>query len=74
MARPAEFTYTYAQIAKSADMSLNSCHQHVARGNLDPDDLESVLVWLARHGKFGLRKRFVGAALWRELVGPKRRK
>ena len=74
MARPVEFTYTYANIAKLADMSRNSCHQHVARGNLDPADLESVLVWLARHGKFGLRKRIVGAALSRELHSPKRRK
>ena len=74
MARPVEFTYTYAKIARLAGMTRNTCHQHVVRGNLDPADLESVLVWLARHGKFGLRTRIVGAALSRELQGPKRRK
>ena len=74
MARPVEFTYSYATIAKLTGLTKNTVYQHVRRSNLNPEDLASVLVWAARHGKLSLRKRIVGAALSRELDSPKRRK
>jgi len=63
MPHPTEFRYTYQTLAKLSGMALNSIHQHVTRGNLDPADLESVLYWLARHGRQKLRQRLVAYAM-----------
>ena len=67
MAHPAEFTFGYKDLGKLSGMALNSVQQHTRRGTLDPSDLRSVLIWLARHGKLNLRRQIVYAALSREL-------
>ena len=59
----AEFCYDYEDLARLSGMGKNAIWQHVRRGNLDAADLESVLVWLARHGRLALRQRLVAAAL-----------
>lgn len=63
MPRFAEFSYGYRDIARLSGMDLNAIQQHVRRENLNPADLGSLLVWIARHGKIGLRMRLVHAAL-----------
>jgi len=67
MPRPTEFTFTYRDLVRLSAMSQNTLYQQVRRGNLDPADLQSVLLFLARHGKIGLRLRIVHAALLRGL-------
>jgi len=67
MAAPCKFSWSYADLAKLTPLSLNAVWQHVRRRNLDPSDLESVIVWLARHGTLTLRQRLVRAALTGEV-------
>lgn len=77
MATAAEFRYDYQDLAALSGLAKNSVYQHTRRGNLDPADLSSVVVWLARHGTLDLRRRMINAALLRELgedVKPRRKK
>jgi len=72
-----EFQYTYRDLGRLSGMAINTVHQDARRGNLDPADLASVVVWLARHGKLALRRRMVFSALSRELASepkPRRRR
>ena len=48
---------TYASIHSLTDLSINSVHQAAARGPLSISDLESVVLWVAEHGKQKLRKK-----------------
>jgi hypothetical protein len=67
MANPAEFFYTYRDLGRLSGLRLNTISQHVRRGNLDPGALESVVLWLSRHGSLDLRQRMLCAALVREV-------
>jgi len=58
---------TYEAIQKLTDLSLNALHQaggkpKPVRHPLDIQSLESVILWLARHGKRELRVQMVGLA------------
>jgi hypothetical protein len=50
MAHPTEHRWTYADLLQLTPLSKNTVLKHVERGSLDPDDLGSVVLWLARHG------------------------
>ncbi len=67
MAKPQEFTYNYQVLSRLSGMKMNSLHQAKCRGDFDPEDLESVVIWLARHGKASLRRRMINYALERIL-------
>ena len=64
---PAEWTYNPATLAKLTGLSIDAIWQHRTRGTFDPDDLESVMLWLARHGRMDLRLKMVTSAVSREL-------
>jgi hypothetical protein len=63
--------YNYATLARLTGMNYDAVCQHRSRGNFDPNDLASVLVWLGRHAKKDLRQRLLHAALDRIYGGPK---
>jgi hypothetical protein len=66
MARPiTQYSYNYEDIKKLTDLSRNMIHQYVTRGDLDPYNLESLVLFLARHGKDDLKLRMIRyAASW----------
>lgn len=66
---PEEFRYSYATLARLTGMTYDTVCQHRSRGNFDPAKLETVLIWLARHGKKDLRHRMIHAALDRLYGG-----
>ena len=52
-----QWTFTYQDLCDLTGMSLNTVQTHRKRNNFDPDNLESVLVWLARNAKPELKAR-----------------
>lgn len=61
------FTYNYEDLQTLTGMELKALYQHKTRGNFDPENLESVLIWLARHAREDVRQRMVAYAISREL-------
>ncbi len=49
MAHPTQHFWTYDDLLKLTPLSKNTLLKHVERGSLDPDDIGSVVLWLARH-------------------------
>jgi hypothetical protein len=70
MARPAIFSYSYADLARLSGLTKNTVHQHVTRRTFDPGSLESVVCWLARHGTLKLRQKLLLSALARTIEAP----
>jgi hypothetical protein len=64
---PAVFSFNYETIGKLTGLNYESLKKHRLRGNLNPDDLASVLLFIARHGTPELKKSIVDNALSREL-------
>lgn len=58
-----EYGYTFESVAQLAGVPENTLSVEVKRGNLDMNELESVLVWLAGHARPGVR-----AKLARQLI------
>ncbi len=57
MGSPRTIEFTYEDIAKVIDAGTQlAVRQHVSRGIVDPDDLESLAVYLARYGRPELRE------------------
>lgn len=77
MATPARFYFTYQDLMRLTDKSYNAVCQDVRRGTLDCDKLDSVVIWLARHGRMEMQGRIAKFALERllpdELPGESRR-
>ena len=57
------FFLTYEQVFALTPCTPTACWQHVRRGDLDLDNLTSVLFFLARHGHFDLRVRVLKYAI-----------
>lgn len=64
--KPSEWTYSYLDLAKLTGLSQNAIHQAVTRGNLDPGNLESVLVWLSRQANPELKRAMLRHALYED--------
>jgi hypothetical protein len=47
-------------------LSLNTIQQHVTRGKFDPERLESVILYLAKHAADHFRQSIVTAAIKRD--------
>lgn len=58
-----QHVWTYDDLVKLTGKARNTIYQHVARGSFDPEDLFSVVVWLARHAKPQLKRRMIDYAL-----------
>jgi hypothetical protein len=54
------FEFGYLDLTKIADATYGSVLQHVSRGELDPDSIESVILWAAKYGREDLRIQMVG--------------
>lgn len=55
--------YTYDDLVKLTGMARNTIYRHVSRGTLDPDNIESALYWLARHGSPEIKRNLLDYAL-----------
>jgi hypothetical protein len=56
MTKPAkEFSFTYDTLAQLSGWKYNTVTMAVKRGELDPEDLAGVAVWLAANGRPRLR-------------------
>lgn len=61
--KPQVFSYTLADLSRMTGLSMNSVYQHKTRGGFDPEQPETVFIWLARHGTPELRRRMIDYAL-----------
>jgi hypothetical protein len=64
--KPFEWTFGYVDISKLTGLGNNAISQHVARGNLDPGNLESLLVWMSRQAKPALKRKMLRHALYED--------
>lgn len=55
--------FTYDDILALVGMTRNTLYRHVSRGTLDPDNLESILYWVARHGLPNVKRKLLDYAL-----------
>lgn len=61
-----EYSFTYRDLANATGLTRNAISQHVSRGKLDPDDLESIAVYLSRYAREDLRKKMILSAIERQ--------
>jgi hypothetical protein len=66
MAKPFEWTFGYDELVKLTGLSNNAIHQAVTRGNLEPGNLESLLVWMSRQAKPALKRKMLRHALYED--------
>lgn len=55
--------WSYDDLITLTGMTRNTVYRHVSRGTIDPDSLESVLYWLARHGVAEVKRKLLDYAL-----------
>lgn len=68
MSRPKnEYTYTYDDIAALTGLTVNSVSQHKVRGEIIPEDLGSVALYLVRYGSLDFRRAVLEQLLRREV-------
>jgi hypothetical protein len=67
MASERQFIFTRKALAELCGITPNAVTQHIIRGYLDPEDLESIVVYLARYAKESLREKIVIAAIRRNV-------
>lgn len=63
MGESEDHSYTYQDLSRLTGKKLNTIYQHVARGTFDPNDLGSVVKWVARHGKKNVKREILDYAL-----------
>ena len=69
---PQQWIFGYDDLIALTGLSLNSLHQHRRRGNFDPGDLGSIVLFVARHGHLELRREIIDNMLSRGLVDESR--
>lgn len=62
-----EYCFTYRDLAAATGLARNTVSQHVVRAHLDPHDIESVAIYLARYGSDELREQMVRAMIRRDV-------
>lgn len=60
---PNKYYYTREDVARLAGVGTSAISQHVRRGSLRLDSLESVLGFLLRHGNDEMRYRLISKAI-----------
>jgi hypothetical protein len=68
MPEPREYTYNVATLANLTGLTINAIHQHHSRGLFKPDDLKSVVLYLAQFGSLKLRQDMVLAATTNQMM------
>lgn len=72
MARtPTQWAFDYEDLAKLTGLSGEAVRQAKSREEFNPDDLGTIVTWLARHGNADLRRELMEAILVRPQ--PKKR-
>ena len=56
------FQFGYTDLHKITGMWLKAIYQHKTRGNFDPENLESIVCWVIRHGTEEFRDKILGYA------------
>ncbi|MEO1616484.1 MAG: hypothetical protein AAFV88_11580 [Planctomycetota bacterium] len=56
-------SWDYDDLVRITGKTRNTVYQHVARGSFDPDSLESVVCWIARHANLDLKRKILDYAL-----------
>ena len=56
-------SFCYDDLLALTDMKRNALYRHVYRGTLDPEKIESVLYWVARHGTTAVKRKLLDYAL-----------
>jgi|GEM_PF-5559577 len=71
MVRPQQqFTFNYETLMELTGLAQNALVKHRTRGNFDPERLDTVLLFIARHGTPELRMALIEHAIFRELPKP----
>lgn len=66
---PIQWTFNYEDLARLSDKSVPTIQRSKNRpGGFDPENLESVLLWLARNARPDLKQKIVQAAMFRDLT------
>lgn len=69
------FTFDYDDLTEITGLGKNAIYQHVARGELNPHDLRSLVLWLSRHAEREFRIQMMAEALeFREPKGRTKKK
>jgi hypothetical protein len=70
-----KYFWTYDDIQRLTEVSYNSLCQATTRGDLNPEDLRSIVLYVARHGTLELKREILDYCLNRILTEkPGRRK
>lgn len=56
-------SWHYDDLIRLTGKTRNTLYQHVARGTFEPENLESVIYWVARHAKLDVKRRILDYAL-----------
>lgn len=62
--------WTYDDLHEITGLSLAAIYQHKARMSFDPDNLLSVVIWVARHAKREVKQQIIDYALEKNPVNP----
>jgi hypothetical protein len=62
-----QFTFYYSDILKMTDVSMDALFQHVSRGELDPNDIKSVVMWVAKYGSSSVRMNLIRSLIRDDL-------
>jgi hypothetical protein len=65
---PQEWSFGYTDLQECCELTLENLYQFRTRQDFDPENFESVVLFVARHGKLDLRRRMVDYMLTRELT------
>ena len=67
MPKRTDFLFGYPDLARLTGMTHEALQQHRTRQNFDPENLESILLFVARHGAPKLRHRLIAYSTMRLL-------
>lgn len=67
---PESFFFTYDDIEALTGKARNSLYQHCRRGSFDPNSLESVCYFIARHAKPKVKTKLLAYALETNAKNP----
>ena len=61
--KPLVFSFNYKDLERLTGKTANTLYKARDRAELNPEDLEDTLVWLARHARPDLKRRMLEYAL-----------
>ena len=61
-----QWSFDYSDIMKATGLSQNLVQQHRKRGKFNPEDFDSLVIYLAKHARPELRMAILEASLLRD--------